>query len=466
MAKKTNIVDDKLEALNKNTQETIANFLGYYAESSQKQYKTALSNMFFDLLSKEDVKTINYNDLLTIKNSSLPVSKKDYMISFIKYLYGFDIIKGKQFDLAFNKKEIIRDFDRLKRRTQNRQNKKGLTKEDANHKLDYETIIKIIEILNDNEANSKEILKYSFYWHLLYDLGIEVSKIKRVNLEKDYDGEYLKIGNQTYKIEEKYIELLDELSARKYGDSIVKLNVYEVKKLGDLVDVNNLVPQDIINARNNLMLVKCPRCFNSYLNNSDEWFSINNVLVCKECANDLKKNGHNVKPIANEKIPVFEPSKKEKLEITTQSYDELFRKINNIDYLQLHKRQMEIGALGEAFVYDLECNKLKHTNFVDRIDRYKALDPSNGYDILSFDNEGNELYIEVKTTIGDINEDFFISSHEINTAKKLISQDKKYYIYRVYNILANNKNEIGYYVISDFSSLSLVPEHYRIANNK
>lgn len=110
---------------------------------------------------------------------------------------------------------------------------------------------------------------------------------------------------------------------------------------------------------------------------------------------------------------------------------------------------MEIGKLGEAYVYDLERKNLSGTKYQERVDNTPAMNPNNGYDIVSFDkNTGEEVYIEVKTEVSDGN-DFFITANELSTAKQLLSENKKYLLYRVHNILAKDKEEISYEIIEN-----------------
>lgn len=121
------------------------------------------------------------------------------------------------------------------------------------------------------------------------------------------------------------------------------------------------------------------------------------------------------------------------------TFNELKNKINSrpIDYLKLHELQIEIGKLGEAFVYETECNKLKGTNYEAKVDNKKALDPSNGYDILSYTRNGKPLYIEVKATTG-IQNQFYLSNHELQTAKRMKEDGLTYVIYFVKKIMSNN----------------------------
>jgi hypothetical protein len=136
--------------------------------------------------------------------------------------------------------------------------------------------------------------------------------------------------------------------------------------------------------------------------------------------------------------------------------------IEKIDYLKLHEFQMEIGKLGEAFVYDYERNKLKETPFYSKIDNTKADDPTNGYDILSFEKEGIPLYIEVKAS-ARINEGFFISNHELQVSKYFKSKGKNYIVYHVENILSNNINDIIINKIIDIESeVQMEPINWKV----
>jgi len=52
-----------------------------------------------------------------------------------------------------------------------------------------------------------------------------------------------------------------------------------------------------------------------------------------------------------------------------------------------------------------------------------------GYDILSYDEQGNEKCIEVKTSVKSYTADFFLTENEMNKIKKL----DNYFIYRVFD---------------------------------
>lgn len=91
-----------------------------------------------------------------------------------------------------------------------------------------------------------------------------------------------------------------------------------------------------------------------------------------------------------------------------------------------------------------------------------------GYDIISWnvkDSECNKIYIEVKTTEGNINTPFDISDTEVRVSEKLA---ENYYIYRVFGI-GRSISTIRYYKIkgSVKENFNLMPILYKayIKNN-
>lgn len=98
-----------------------------------------------------------------------------------------------------------------------------------------------------------------------------------------------------------------------------------------------------------------------------------------------------------------------------------------------------IGLKGEEFVYNIEKEKLIKLGISKKgYPRHLALESMHyGYDILSLDENGKDILIEVKTTARRQDDNyakrFFITNHELNT----LLSNKNYILRRVYNI----KNE-------------------------
>ena len=115
------------------------------------------------------------------------------------------------------------------------------------------------------------------------------------------------------------------------------------------------------------------------------------------------------------------------------------------------QQSKKIGLAGEEHVYEYEYNKLKSINkkdLADKIKKHFEVHEYPGWDITSFDKNGNKIYIEVKSTKGTEINQLEITSNEWEAAR---AQGQKYYIYLVNNAL-NEKIKI-FEMIQDPSQL-------------
>ncbi|MGI6588950.1 MAG: DUF3883 domain-containing protein [Peptococcia bacterium] len=105
------------------------------------------------------------------------------------------------------------------------------------------------------------------------------------------------------------------------------------------------------------------------------------------------------------------------------------------------KRQKEVGYIAEMLVIEYETEKLRKCGkgyLVNSIDWVSQRDCTAGYDIRSFNENGDVIYIEVKGTSGDCNQ-FEITKNELEKAKQL---KETYFIYRVMYVDSQKKPEI------------------------
>lgn len=109
-----------------------------------------------------------------------------------------------------------------------------------------------------------------------------------------------------------------------------------------------------------------------------------------------------------------------------------FEKHPRAPYLEKPK-SIGVGQEGEEEVFRRECERLE-TIFPALarlvIPYFKLRRTSPGYDILSYDNDGVPIYIEVKTTKYDETAEFRLTPHEYDVAQKLTCKGEKYFIYR------------------------------------
>jgi hypothetical protein len=107
------------------------------------------------------------------------------------------------------------------------------------------------------------------------------------------------------------------------------------------------------------------------------------------------------------------------------------------DYGVLQQENRRRGAQGEELVIDFERDWLRQYGRPDLASRVRwtARDDGDGlgYDVLSFDMEGHERYIEVKTTALGEQTPFYITSAELDFAHR---HADSYALYRVYDVLS------------------------------
>lgn len=128
------------------------------------------------------------------------------------------------------------------------------------------------------------------------------------------------------------------------------------------------------------------------------------------------------------------------------------------NYTVKSENQEKLGKLGESFVLE----ELRKKYGKESVEYIAKEDDSAGYDIKVIEENGNELYIEVKATKKGLNTPFYISKNEYDFA---IQNKEKYKLYRVYNI---KNNEADYVVINgnDLENLIKEVENYIVLGYK
>jgi len=94
----------------------------------------------------------------------------------------------------------------------------------------------------------------------------------------------------------------------------------------------------------------------------------------------------------------------------------------------------KIRLKGQELIFDYEKQRLLDNNKLDlaqKIELINQEDNDSGYDILSYDFEGNKIYIKVKC-LQESKSEFYLTREEIEAAKKY---GDSYYIYKVNNVI-------------------------------
>ena len=110
------------------------------------------------------------------------------------------------------------------------------------------------------------------------------------------------------------------------------------------------------------------------------------------------------------------------------------RRVSKIDYSAREDGNRKLGRSGEQVVLEYEQWRLERAGRKDlskRIRWVAELDGDGlGYDIRSFDEDGADIFIEVKTTRSGIEMPFLISANEVAVSSEF---GRRYRIYRVFN---------------------------------
>jgi hypothetical protein len=103
-----------------------------------------------------------------------------------------------------------------------------------------------------------------------------------------------------------------------------------------------------------------------------------------------------------------------------------------VDYVEREARNRSLGTAGELFVINYEKARLIRAhkeNLAERIEHTsKVRGDQEGYDVLSFEADGAERLIEVKTTKYGVNTPFFVTRNEVATSRRRAS------VYQVYRL--------------------------------
>ena len=112
---------------------------------------------------------------------------------------------------------------------------------------------------------------------------------------------------------------------------------------------------------------------------------------------------------------------------------ELERLARKFDPAERDFRNRQLGTSGEEFVFDIERRRL---SALDRSDlarkvRWTAKEDGDGagYDIMSFEPDGSERLIEVKTTTGAAKTPFFLTRNEVEVSSE---HSNVWHLYRVH----------------------------------
>ncbi len=459
-------LNDELNSLNKQLQIDISSYLSYLSESSKANYLSKAIRIIKQFRIS-DLNCITYEMYSIVMNSTSTKKKDFYSELFFQWVYCFKELNNAS-GFKWDKETLLTTF--YDKKTKIEQSSIPKTKFKDSVILSIEDLQKINEYVN-LDCDEISFLQSSFAWDLLFNTDYlndnAIEDIKRIDAST-YNGISIIVNDVDVIVKDKYKPLFEKLKNHSFNRGMIIYTA--LSNLCDNIGIKTSIkPKDIKKIRKAYMFT-CPNCNLQYPNNTENWISVNNVIVCKDCAERLKKNKtFRIEYISNDEIDYLSDKEKEDIETKFSSFEQLRAKIGNEkDYIQLQKFKDKLGKLGEAYVYDCEVEYLKDTPYAEKVDKTIAYNHSNGYDILSYTKQGEEIHIEVKCTVNK--EDcFYLTSHEKSIMEESFKQNTKYMIYWVKNILSENKESIklikyGEKEIKEY--LKLEPHTYKAKDNR
>ena len=144
-------------------------------------------------------------------------------------------------------------------------------------------------------------------------------------------------------------------------------------------------------------------------------------------------------------------------------------KISAEDYIDRNKSKQDIGVKGEYFIFKYEKSELIKNNRSDLAIKVRHISQDVGdyvgYDIISYDKDGNEKCIEVKTSVKGYTAEFFLTENELSKINRL----DNYFIYRVFDfdILTEKGNLYIVNCKKDFVDyFTIQPTQYKVSPKK
>lgn len=118
---------------------------------------------------------------------------------------------------------------------------------------------------------------------------------------------------------------------------------------------------------------------------------------------------------------IFEDPPQQLFEADVHDEGNVARLVRKFDPAERDMRNRNLGKRGEELIFNWERTRLLDCSveLANRV-RWVSQDDGDGagYDILSFEPDGSERLVEVKTTVGGISTPFYISKNEVDLSRE------------------------------------------------
>lgn len=170
----------------------------------------------------------------------------------------------------------------------------------------------------------------------------------------------------------------------------------------------------------------------------EDWLA--NAKQLQEIAHNAVERPVNAPPEVEDILSILVPppirdAKPESL----QERPTVKRKLLPRNYLEAEARNWSLGRAGEEFILRFEYERLWRANkrtLANRIEHVAEAQDNLGFDIKSFEVDGSERLIEVKTTRFGAWTPFFASRNEVEVSE---SRDEHYQLYRLFSFTRQPK---------------------------
>jgi transcriptional regulator with XRE-family HTH domain len=130
-------------------------------------------------------------------------------------------------------------------------------------------------------------------------------------------------------------------------------------------------------------------------------------------------------------------------------------------------RRCRTGKFGEILAYSAEVARHQNDGYAALVDPTPALRTNVGYDLFSFNDCGEPVMIEVKSTESGMDTPFFFTAPEFRRAQEAVARGEHYCIYRYSYVHDDSRRELRIIPAEEFlKDYSFVPVVYRIGFKK
>jgi hypothetical protein len=270
-----------IEELDKNSQFIIEYFISYYKDSSALTYRNVFRRIC-ENTNKKQISSLDFQDYCILKQK---YNKSQIIPQIFRFLYAFKCLD--------NSEDFATEFGNIEN-YRNKLEKKINSKKEKTYKpvISTRDLDKLIMWVKKADVNDFDSMRIAFCFHMLFYEGLSVNEVRNLDVKYFELGSFnlqnLETDEDPIGVPVKFHSLLEDLKKNESNTKFSQVNQY-ISELGEIVGINDLHPKDITAARKQRFIV-CPECGKDYFASLENWFSVNNYLLCETCFNKLPQS--------------------------------------------------------------------------------------------------------------------------------------------------------------------------------